>query len=346
MNETSGNHTPAVSIGMPVYNGENYIQQAVDSLLAQTFTDFELIISDNHSTDDTEELCRAYAARDHRVRYHRADKNLGLARNFNRCVELARGEWFTWKCHDDVCAPTWLERCVETFGNDDELVWVHSRCRYIDERGDLIAGPDGPVEMSYLPAEAERATSGRSVVSRSASTPTRRFRSVLSTSDTGDFFGLYRTKVLRETRLHAPYYGGDQVLMAELSLHGTYAEVPDPLFFQRRHSSQSQWTRTARKQYELTAGRPAPWLLMPRRISCVLGRVGAISRSPIRLTQKLRCYVAVVSFVLHEKRWRRMAVDWLRGMGFGFSVPEDVIDPRRRPKKERSTSRQLAQVPD
>src|SRR3546814_4612052 len=98
---------------MPVYNGERYVASAIESLLAQDFEDFELIISDNGSTDRTEEICREFASRDPRIRYVREEENQGASWNFNRVFELARGEYFRWACHDDACEPTHLSRCVE-----------------------------------------------------------------------------------------------------------------------------------------------------------------------------------------------------------------------------------------
>src|ERR1051326_2036095 len=107
------NQKPRVSIGLPVYNGQQFLEEAINSLLAQTYSDFELIISDNASTDATEQICRAHAAADPRIRYYRNDKNRGPVWNLNRVFELARGELFKWAAHDDVCAPTLVERCVE-----------------------------------------------------------------------------------------------------------------------------------------------------------------------------------------------------------------------------------------
>ena len=103
--------TPRVTIGLPVYNGEDFLESALDTLLAQTYTDFELVIADNASTDRTGEICRR-AARDARVRYHRNDENVGAMRNFNRVFELARGEYFMWAAHDDAHEPDYLRRCV------------------------------------------------------------------------------------------------------------------------------------------------------------------------------------------------------------------------------------------
>src|SRR5579875_956335 len=104
---------PHVSIGVPVYNGERYLAQALDSILAQTFSDYEIIISDNGSTDATPDICRMYAAQDPRIKFHRHDHNRGSAWNYNRVFELSSGTYFGWLSHDDVYDPRFLERCVE-----------------------------------------------------------------------------------------------------------------------------------------------------------------------------------------------------------------------------------------
>src|SRR5436305_4413473 len=98
--------TPKVGVGMPVYNAERYLREALDSFLAQTYADFELTLVDNASDDGTEAICREYATRDDRVRYHRISENMGAVLNFRRAFELARGEYFAWAAHDDLRAPT------------------------------------------------------------------------------------------------------------------------------------------------------------------------------------------------------------------------------------------------
>ena len=106
------NHRVKVSIGVPVYNGEEFLEETLDSLLSQTFEDFELIISDNASTDGTGDIARRVAARDSRVRYHRRHQNLGLAANYNGLVTMASGELFKWATADDPCRPAFLEQCL------------------------------------------------------------------------------------------------------------------------------------------------------------------------------------------------------------------------------------------
>src|SRR4051794_35048945 len=110
-----GIHKPQVSIGLPVFNGERYLASALDCLINQDFDDFELIISDNASTDATESICRDYAEKDKRIRYFRNEANIGATQNYNRVFELASGEYFKWASHDDECHPSLIRRCLETF---------------------------------------------------------------------------------------------------------------------------------------------------------------------------------------------------------------------------------------
>ena len=126
---------PKVSIGMPVYNAQRYLREALDSLRAQTLTDFEIVLSDNASTDATPDICREYAARDPRIKYHRNATNLGVVANFNRAFELSTGQYFKWAAYDDLHAPEYLTKCLPVLEADPRLVVVHSLTRSIDDSG-------------------------------------------------------------------------------------------------------------------------------------------------------------------------------------------------------------------
>src|SRR3990167_3879396 len=107
--------SPRVSIGLPVFNGEEYLPRAFDCLIQQDYEDFEVIISDNASTDATETLCRDLARQDNRIRYYRNETNIGARRNYNRVFELARGDFFKWASHDDEYDASLVRRCLEVF---------------------------------------------------------------------------------------------------------------------------------------------------------------------------------------------------------------------------------------
>lgn len=205
-----------VSIGMPVRNGELYIRQALDSLLAQDFTDFELVISDNASTDATREICLEYAAKDARVRYCRNDTDIGLVNNFSRVFELCTGEYFMWAAHDDFWEPTYVSRCVKTFGNNRRTVLVCTRTRFVGSDGKTMNFPLSSFDTRGLP-----------LVSR--------FNTVIwGVSYAYQFYGLIRSSALRRALPLKDTLGADHALLAELSLLGDFAYVPAPLFYIRR----------------------------------------------------------------------------------------------------------------
>ena len=211
------NGEPLVSIGLPVYNGERYLSEAIDSVLAQTHDQLELIIADNASTDATEEICRRYAAEDGRVRYHRNPENLGAAPNYNMTFHLASGEYFKWIAHDDRCAPDFVRQCVEVLGAEPQVAVCYSRTRLIDEHGDVTQEySDG------LHLRQER--------------PYERFRQLLANPGwCNPIFGLMRSAVLERTPLIANYPRSDRNLLAELSLYGQFHELPDLLLDRRVH---------------------------------------------------------------------------------------------------------------
>ena len=133
--DARNNHIPKVSIGMPVYNGEKFIRKALDSLLAQTFTDFELIISDNASTDGTSHICKKYAAMDDRVRYIHQPKNMGALWNFRFVLNEAKAEYFMWAAHDDVREPSFIDCLVRALDTHPQAVLAFTGFDNIDDQG-------------------------------------------------------------------------------------------------------------------------------------------------------------------------------------------------------------------
>ncbi len=206
-----------------MYNGENYIGEALDSVLGQTFEDFELIISDNASTDRTEGICRKYAAKDPRIRYFRNDINIGAAQNFNRVFTLSSGEYFKWAAHDDILAPEFLSKCVMVLDDDPSVVLCYSKIVKIDEYGkhDGTYNDDNEIRVdSFKPHE--------------------RFRELMEMHHwTISVFGVIRANVLNRTPLIGNYVGSDRCLVAELGLIGRIYRVPEYLFFRREHPDSS-----------------------------------------------------------------------------------------------------------
>lgn len=206
---------PLVSIGMPVYNGARYIERAIESLRAQTFGDFELIISDNASTDDTRLLCERYAQLDPRIRYVHQPENIGAPRNYNVVVHEARGTYFKWSSASDEVSPDCLAKCVAALEADSGAVLAFGHTRFVEEDGTLLDVYGGDFSVT-------------------GATPSERFEFVCSHLVLNNAQNaLIRLDVLRKTKLDRLYPHGDPVLMAELALHGRWHLLPDVLLHRR-----------------------------------------------------------------------------------------------------------------
>lgn len=213
---------PLVTIGLPVFNGENYLAEALDSLVSQDYPNLEILVSDNASTDRTREIVETVARTDPRVRLETLPEGIGATRNYNRLVAMAKGEYFKWAAHDDNCAPTFVSRCVQELIDDPTAVLCYPRTILINGEGEVIDAEfrDGlgideadPLDRlaTYLPHRGEQHA----------------------------IFGVIRTDALRRTRLIGNHWGGDMVTLADLLLIGKFVEVPDRLFSRRYHDSTS-----------------------------------------------------------------------------------------------------------
>lgn len=212
---------PRVSIGLPVYNGAPFLAEALDSLLQQTYSDFELVVSDNASIDQTEEICRTYASHDGRIRYYRNQKNIGAIKNFNEVFRLSRGEYFKWASADDRCAGNLIERCVEELDQRPDTVLVCGRTRYFDAQGNSLDLVDPGWNLT------------------SSNAHERLRYTIFAGHYVNCHYGVIRSAALNSTRLLPNYPGGDYCLLAELSLAGKFIELPDYLFYRRLHRSAS-----------------------------------------------------------------------------------------------------------
>lgn len=269
---------PVVSIGLPVYNGQRYLEKAMDSILSQEFGDFELIVSDNGSEDETGEICRRYAEKDIRIRYHRFRRNTGASHNFNHTFLLSRGEFFKWAAYDDECHPSFLRRCLEEFRSaSGNVAMVYPLAEFIDEDGRVLHGDSDRIESSDV-------------------RPHRRLARVLSSLNYCDpVFGLYRSDYLRKTRLIGPFFGADNVLLGELSMIGEIRRLDDRLFRMRMHSRRSMKANpTSRERavwYDPAAAEKR--FIMPGWERMVWELLKSVRRSPLPLVEQGKCLLAV-----------------------------------------------------
>ena len=218
---------PVVSLGMPVYNGERFVEPAILSTLAQTLQCFELIICDNASTDGTEQICRALSASDPRVRYVRNEQNLGAHPNYNKTFSLARGRYFKWVPHDDAMHPEYLERCVARLEANPSWVLCQTDFEYIDESGATLV-----VEHSAVPGS-------------DAADPVSRFTALsLQPHTCYDVMGVFRQGMLSRSMLLPSFHGSDRALLVQLALMGPFGHISEPLLRIRDHADRYTRART------------------------------------------------------------------------------------------------------
>jgi glycosyltransferase involved in cell wall biosynthesis len=266
---------PRLTLGLPVYNGERFLAASLDALLAQTFTDFELIISDNCSTDRTGEIARQYEAKDSRVRYVRHSQNRGSTFNHNFVIEQSRGEFFKWVSHDDLYAPDLLQRCIDALDSRPEIVLAHAWTAFIDESGRITD------QIDYA-------------LTTDVPDPVTRFRSVLYTDGGDDIYGVIRMSVLTRVAPFGSYHWADRTFVGELALHGPFHNVPDFLYFRRDHPTRT--SRVGRNNIRLRCARLDParasrWRNPTVRLvgEYLLAYVSAIWRAPIGAADRMRC---------------------------------------------------------
>jgi glycosyltransferase involved in cell wall biosynthesis len=310
---------PRLSIGLPVYNGADHLPESLEALLGQTFEDFELIISDNASTDDTADICHQYQEQDTRIRYFRQPVNKGSAANHNFVVEQARGEFFKWASHDDLYGRDLIRLCVEALDERPEVVLAHSWTAVIDASGAVTMALEYPLATSSPHAP-------------------ERFRSLLFGSGGDDMYGVLRLQPLRPVLRHGSYYQAFRPMVTTMSLYGPFYQVPDWLYFSREHperpSPRSQapeagqiwpdreWPPTGREQCTKLDPRRANRLLHPLArlyAEYLWGFVAGVRRSPLSPADRHKCYRYLAEFV-RARAFPRKAYR-----------PEEVVAPAKSP---------------
>lgn len=290
--------SPRVTVGLPVRNGEQYLDETLASLRRQTFRDFELIVGDNASTDRTREIVLRHAGPDRRIRYFRHPTNLGAARNYNEVFRRARGELFKWSADDDPCLPELLERCVRALDARPEAVLCFPRTRLIDANGEPVAHR----EIDLVPDSPDPAVRLRNWLS---STPLTH----------NPVFGLIRTEVLARTRLIGSYLASDRCLVAELSLHGPFVELPEPLLLRRKHARN---VGTSREDLAFYAPRLARRVVLPE-MRVLREHLVSIERAPLPAATRLRLAGLVAGWAVSRLRGFRYeitrAIETLVGAG-------------------------------
>jgi glycosyltransferase involved in cell wall biosynthesis len=281
---------PRLSIGLPVFNGQQFLPELLDSLLTQTFKDFEIVICDNASNDGTEEICREYERRDCRIHYVRNERNIGAVANFNRVFELSTAAFFKWAAHDDLYRAEYLDACVRLLEENPDIVLAHTGTAFIDEKAELLPFEDETA--SFVDRKAGRRYWADHPSIGDSSVAIRRFWQVLTRACWGThMFGVVRREILQQTSLLPNFSGSDRAMLAELALLGAFKCAPEQLFLKRFHANVS-W---ALSQEELRGFLSTDGKRYSRRLRQMKAYFGAPVGKPIDPVSKSACLVAVAA---------------------------------------------------
>lgn len=273
---------PFVSIGLPIYNEETYLQKTLESILGQDYQNFELIIADNASTDNSPRICQEYANKDNRIRYCPNPTNIGAPGNFQKVVELAKGDYFVWVSGHDFWHPQFLSRCVEMMSQDESIVLCHPQAMWIDTNSQPLGIIPGSVD-----------TRGLDTISR--------VNVVLwGLGYCYPIYGLMKLSALRQVTLGLKIIGPDILLLTELSLFGTFAHLQQPLLYMRRMADFGDWNRYIEKVFnqrlsELSATQLF-WEIIESHLRVILKH---LKTSPQRDT----IVVSIVNCLLSKYQW-------------------------------------------
>ncbi|MEL6102142.1 MAG: glycosyltransferase family 2 protein [Pseudomonadota bacterium] len=299
---------PTVTIGLPVYNGEAYLTEALESLVSQSFADIEFIISDNASTDGTRDICESFTRKDSRIRYDRLDENVGAAGNYNRLLPMAKGRYFKWAAHDDNCDPDFIAACVSALEANMDAVLCYPSTRVIDGEGALITKYRDGLNLPQTTPDA-RLTAylrGNFLRERGMCNP---------------IFGLIRTDALRKTHLIQDFLASDRSLLGHLALLGQFIELPEHLFERRVHRGISTMADTrfaARMAWFNTSARPRKKTTFNNHLALRFTHIKDYFRAISTLVEtendRRACRSRLAMLLLSDPRW--LAKDIRFSLGF------------------------------
>lgn len=290
--------SPRLSVGLPVYNGEKYIDQSIESLLGQSFEDFELIISDNASTDGTADICRRYGKQDSRIRYIRQSRNIGLSLNHNFVLQQSRGEYFKWAAADDLYGRDLLKSCVDALDEHADVVLAHSWEAAIDDAGTVMQAMDYPLatDSPRAPDRFKGILFGSSGLFESSDPAVPGFVRVDNSGilRACDIYGVTRTPVMRKVAPLGSYHHSDRIIICALALHGRFHMTPDWLYF-RRDTSDRTYNKSPKLRDRCEVNDPARKnrLLHPTArlvAEYFWAYVDAIQHAPLSPTDRRECY--------------------------------------------------------
>ena len=265
---------PLVSIGVPVFNGEKGLAVALDSLIAQDYTNLEIIISDNASTDATSKICEEYVGKDSRIKYSRLKENIGSPMNFNQVFERSSGKYFMWAAHDDHREPLFVSACVEKMESSVNAALCHVQMAV------LVEGEEGVLKVTHL--DSFKDFKGL----------TQRYKETLKNIRGTVMYSLFRSSVLRKTKLLRRSIASDMAFIQELSIYGEFVQVSEILF---SYKNREKWNTVDQDYFIFFGKKKKPWWYLPF-VVLFLEHWGRVSDATVPIKTKLCLWCILIEY--------------------------------------------------
>jgi glycosyltransferase involved in cell wall biosynthesis len=228
-------------VGMPVFNDVDYVEKSIQSVLKQSFKNFEFVISDDQSTDGSADICRKYERSDSRIKYIRQPKNLGISKNMKYLLDQSNSAFFIWAADDDLWTPKFLEVLVKTLEDNPEYICAFSTFTHVNENGDII---DKPLDFDYEGKSAKQ-----------------RIKKLIVDPFDSFGYGLFRREVIKNVKFPVWVWPNKNVSWNNIYptlfyylAKGNYKHVyGDPLFFNRVKTRTNHSLIRSSKVYHLFA---------------------------------------------------------------------------------------------
>ncbi len=275
---------PKVVVGLPVYNGQKYLGVAIESHLSQSFGDFDLVISDNGSTDATPEICADYASRDKRVKYLRSLENRGILWNHRRVFDAIESpnQYFRWAGADDILEPTLLQAMVEVLDARPEVEAVVPDTKNIDDKGELVGSMARTLDLQ-----------SSDVFERAHDVLLANYQHVIA-------YGLLRASTLQRMRTRPDYIGWDPVFLWELALRGQMVQAAGPVLLRRFHAGSISRVKTAKEMKKWVEPNSNVGMEFPHW-TWAYERVRALIACPLSTRDRLRIGALLARATLWQK---------------------------------------------
>ena len=276
-----------VIVGLPVYNGQKYLGAAIESHLSQSFGDFDLVISDNGSTDATPEICSNYASKDTRIKYLRSPENRGILWNHRRVFEAIESpnQYFRWAGADDIMEPGLLQAMVEVLNTRPGVEAVVPATKNINDHGEIIGSMARTLDLQ-----------SSDVFERAHDVLVANYQHVIA-------YGLLRASTLRLMRTRPDYIGWDPIFLWELALRGQMVQSAGPVLLRRFHPGSISRVKTVKEMRKWVEPNSKAGMNFPHW-TWAYERVRALIACPLSTRDRLR----IGAFLARYTMWQRGAL--------------------------------------